>query len=68
LQFVEPAQSGAIVNLRADFTRDEQERFALLINAVWNHIITLDLPGVSQYPTTLKGILAFEQELIDGTV
>jgi len=68
LQFIEPTASGDIVDLRTDFNSQDQERFELLINAVWKHIINLDLPDVSTYDQSLKGILAFEQDLIDNTV
>ncbi|MBC7943331.1 ATP-dependent helicase, partial [Candidatus Saccharibacteria bacterium] len=66
LQFVEPSKSGDIISLTAEFDTTEQEQFVLLINAVWRHIINLDLPDISSYDKTLKGILAFEQDLIDN--
>lgn len=68
LQFVEPTRAGDIVALQADFDSADQARFTQLINAVWKRIITLDLPDTSSYDPTLKGVLAFEQDLIDGTV
>jgi hypothetical protein len=66
LQFVEPTASGDILALRTEFNQDEQDQFASLINAVWRHIITLNLPDISSYDRSLKGILAFEQALIDA--
>ena len=68
LQFVEPTRSGDVVALTAKFDPAEQERFVQLINAVWQHVINLELPDVSNYSPNLKGILAFEQDLLDGTV
>jgi len=68
MQFVEPTISGDIVALNTEFDRNELDRFAKLINAVWAHIIELNLPDISAYDTSIKGILAFEQDLIDGII
>ena len=68
LQFVEPTRAGNIVALVAEFTSTDQTHFTQLINAVWRHIIDFDLPDTSGYSPTLKGILAFEQDLIDKTI
>ena len=68
LQFVEPSSSGAIVSLNTDFNDDDQQRFSDLINAVWRHIIELDMPDTSHYDSSIKGILAFEQDLIDNKI
>ena len=65
LQFVEPTPNGEIVMLDASFSRAELEEFAQLIKAIWRRIIALDLPDISNYPATLKGILQFEQDLLD---
>lgn len=67
LQFVEPTSSGDILSLTADFDNQEQEKFKQLIAAVWRHVINLDLPDISQYEQSFKGIIAFEQDLIDNT-
>ena len=60
--------SGDILALNIDFNREELERFSKLINAVWNHIIQFNLPDTSDYDKSLKGIVAFEQDLIDNAV
>lgn len=65
LQFVEPSRSGEIVALSASFTAEELERFTQLLQSIWKHITTLNLPDTSHYEPTIKGILAFEQDLID---
>ena len=39
-----------------------------LISAVWNHIENLNFPDISKYPTTLAGIVAFEEDLINGAI
>lgn len=65
LQFVEPDDEGTIHALEDTFTDEELERFTKLICAVWHCITTLELPDVSEFPATLKGINAFEDMLID---
>jgi len=65
LQFVEPDARGEIHALEESFTRDDLERFSRLIKAVWHCIINLDFPDVSEYDASYKGILAFEDILID---
>lgn len=67
LQFVEPSPSGAIYALNYSFTEEEKFEFVKLINAVWKCIISLDLPDVSDFEPTYKGVLAFEQWLIDSS-
>jgi len=67
LQFVEPTMRGDIVALEASFTAEELADFSKLIQIVWHKIITLDLPDVSTYDQTLKGMLAFEHDLLDIT-
>ncbi len=67
LQFVEPTQSGDILSLDATFNTPELTEFSTLIQAVWKHIINLDFPDISQYDMSYRGILAFEQHLIDNT-
>ena len=68
LCFVEPTKSGKISTLELTFEKEEIERFALLIEKIWNKIATLDLPDISHYEPTLKGILRFEQDLLDDTL
>lgn len=65
LQFVEPTASGEIVALEAAFTADELAQFAQLIEKVWQRIVTLDFPSISEFEPSYKGILAFEQSLLD---
>lgn len=65
IQFVEPTKSGDIIKLTASFTREEEERLRKLINIVWGHITSLDMPDTSNFEPTYKGMLAFEDYLID---
>lgn len=66
LQFVEPTTTGDIVALEATFATDELVQFARLVERVWDHIIDLKLPDTSHFEPTYKGILAFEQSIIDS--
>ena len=68
LQFIEPSASGAILSLETDFNMIDQNRLSDLISAVWRHIIELDMPDTSGYEQSIKGILEFEQDLIDGKI
>ena len=68
LQFIEPSTSGAILSLDTDFNVTDQNRFVELISAVWRHIIDLNMPDTSGYEQSIKGILAFEQDLIDNII
>lgn len=66
LQFVEPSPAGSILSLEDSFSKEEMQRFRMLIHAVWQRIMKLDMPDVSDYEPTLKGIEKFESELIDN--
>ncbi|HEY8992257.1 MAG TPA: ATP-dependent DNA helicase [Candidatus Microsaccharimonas sp.] len=68
LEFVEPNRLNDIATLTLSFDKEEMARFAQLIGKVWKHITMLDLPDTSQYDATYKGLLAFEQDLLDDVV
>jgi DNA helicase-2/ATP-dependent DNA helicase PcrA len=65
LQFVEPTPAGDILAIEAQFTTEDLDRFSRLIQKVWQCIIALDLPDVSIYDQSYKGVLAFERALLD---
>lgn len=66
LQFVEPGQNGEILPpLEANFSDDDYIRFKKLVHAIWKSIIQLDFPDSSNYPETYRGILDFEDAIID---
>jgi DNA helicase-2/ATP-dependent DNA helicase PcrA len=67
LQFVEPTMRGEILALEASFTSEDLQRFTRLIQAVWRHITTLDLPDAKEFEPTYKGMLALEEQLLDET-
>ncbi len=65
LQFVEPDDSGQIVDLRlSDVDSDELERYKQLIQAIWQRIMVLDFPDTSEYTQDYAGVLAFEKYLL----
>lgn len=66
LEYVEPTRSGEVVSLELAFTREEIDHLKALIEVVWQRIKTLDLPDISSYSVDLKGIEAFEQDILDG--
>lgn len=68
LQFVEPTLAGEIAALEARFSAEELAEFTRLIQTVWRHITTLDLPDISHYEPNYKGILAFENDLLQEDV
>lgn len=66
LEFIEPDERGQLVNnLELGFETDELQHFTKLIGAVWEHIMQLNFPDVRSYPRNLRGIIQFEQDLID---
>lgn len=65
LEFVEPSDGETeIKTLELDFSSTDSEPLQKLIAAVWQHIKTLDFPDISEYPKTINGIRAFEQDLL----
>lgn len=68
LQFIEPTKDGQILSLEDDFSNTELDEFRALVSIVWGKITTLNLPDTTRYDPTHKGILAFEQDLIDGSI
>jgi DNA helicase-2/ATP-dependent DNA helicase PcrA len=68
LQFVEPTQAGTITSLELEFDKEELERLRSLILKVWDRIISLDLPDTSSYDSSIKGILAFEDDLLNDRI
>ena len=65
LEFIEADADGNLVdNLVLIYTPADLQRFRELIGKVWQHIMTLTMPATDGYPKTLKGILAFEDDLL----
>jgi DNA helicase-2/ATP-dependent DNA helicase PcrA len=64
LEFIEPTASGTIECREVTFDKEELARFKQLINAVWHHITTLELPDISEFEQNYRGVLAFEDYLL----
>ena len=67
LEFVEHA-NGVLVDLPLDISMEDYERMLRLAAIVYNKIMTLDFPDVSKYSKDLKGILKFEDDLLEGKI
>jgi DNA helicase-2/ATP-dependent DNA helicase PcrA len=68
LSFIQPDKSNSIITLEAEFSDDELANFKKLVVAIWKHIKSLDLPDVSKYDKSIKGIQQFEQDLIENKI
>lgn len=69
LVFVEPdSYTHKFKTLPLEYLPEDLERLRALISAVWQHIMRLDFPEVSNYEASLKGIQQFEQDLLDGKI
>ena len=64
LEFVEPDEDGIIQELHVSFGDTETQHMRALVQAVWQHIMDLDLPDTSSYTPDLSGVEAFEADLI----
>ncbi len=68
VQFVEPSKMGDILQLDSHASYEELALFRQLIQGVWQRIITLDLPDISGYDQSIRGIQQFERDIIDNNV
>lgn len=65
IEFAEPDE-GEIVRLDYGYNDKDMAEFKKLIAAIWRAAQTLNLPDTSEYPSSLKGIKAFEASLVDS--
>lgn len=65
IEFVESDAEGRVHRLEMDFDADELERFKVLVQAVWQHIMDLDMPDTSSYQPNYGGIRRFEDDLLN---
>lgn len=68
IEFIRPTNRGDISILTTQFDDEALARFQKLVTAVWQHIQALSFPDTSGYEQNIKGILAFEDDLIEGRV
>jgi DNA helicase-2/ATP-dependent DNA helicase PcrA len=64
LEFLEPYKN-SFVELSLEIKPEDVKRTATLIRAVYQKIMSLDFPDVSSYPQNFKGIISFEDDLIN---
>ena len=65
LEFIEPDNDGAINELHISFDEQEYAQIKQLAEAVWSKIQAIDIPDVSSYDATIKGVELFEQSLLE---
>ncbi len=65
LEFIEPDSDGKIHSIDLIFDTAELQLVTRLLQAMWQRVKALDLPDISGYSKDLKGIQAFESDLID---
>lgn len=63
LEFLEPLNK-RVIELPVHIEASEVERTTALIEKVYSKILNLDFPDVSDYSLDLKGIIAFEDDLL----
>lgn len=68
LEFVETTSkhTALVDTLWLSYDDEELARIAMLIQAVWFHIMNLQLPDTTQYPQNLSGIIQFETDVIEA--
>lgn len=67
IEFVEPYR-GHVIVLPMDIEGAEVKRLETLIGIVYAKIQSLDFPDISRYPKDVRGITAFEDDLLGGTI
>jgi DNA helicase-2/ATP-dependent DNA helicase PcrA len=65
LEFLEPVK-GSVIEVPLQIEDREVERVRALISKVHEKIMHLDFPDTSRYSPDLKGILAFEEDLLQA--
>ncbi len=68
LEYVEGNEGENIVELSLDPAPEDMERVQKLIDIVYKKIITLDFPSIEAYSKDYKGVLAFEEDLLNGNI
>jgi RecB family exonuclease len=68
VEFIEADSEGKNVVLNKQISQEEVEILENLIQKVYQKIVTLDFPDVSEYSQNLQGIQDFKQDLLEGKV
>jgi hypothetical protein len=65
LEFIEPPpEENKIYRVTLDFKDEDIRQLEKLIGVIWQHVQSLDLPDVSAYPKSMRGIRDFEADLL----
>ncbi len=67
LEFVEP-KNGQLIELPLNITGEDAIRISEIVKIVYKKIRELDFPDTSEYSKNLKGIIAFEDDMLDGKI
>lgn len=67
LEFVHP-KNGRLIDLELEFKDEDVDRLRKLIKAVHTKIMNIDFPDIGKYTNDMKGILMFEDDLINETI
>jgi len=67
LEFVEP-KNGELIELPLNITGEDAIRISEIVKIVYKKIRELDFPDTSEYSKNLKGIIAFEDDMLDGKI
>lgn len=61
-------KDGKLIKLALEITTKDVEKVEALIKIVYNKIMNLDFPDISGYSQDYKGVLAFEEDLLEGRI
>jgi len=67
LELIEPKKD-ELIDLPLEIEKDDFDKTIELIKIVYKNIRDLDFPDTSGYNSNLKGIIAFENDLIHGKI
>lgn len=65
IEFIEPDTTNTLHKLELTFDQTEVEQFKKLVHEVWRCITSLDLPDITSYDSSYKGLLVFENDLLE---
>lgn len=69
LEFIEPDEHNNLNELHITYNNKEEEHFKNLVEVVWDHVSNFYFPKINNlYPNNIKGIKAFEADLINKII
>ncbi len=67
LEFLDPSET-RFVDLSLDTTGEDMDRFEKLVSLVYQKIKNLDFPDTTKYSRDLAGCIAFEEDIVRGSI